>query len=340
MKTRAGCLLLALVSLPARPLGAQPSATGQAIAETLFQEARRLMVAGQFAEACPKLEESQRLDPGDGTRITLAQCYERTGRLSAAWLIYTELAAGSSTPRPEPMVRTARERLARIDRALARVVLRVPASLSALDGVVVRLDGVALGAAVMGVPVPVDPGRHEVTASAPHHVSWTVSFEAVASQAITFDVPALAPEPPPPPPASVAPPTSAAPPVSVAAPVRPPPAVASTGSQRTGAYVVAGVGAASVVTGLLFGLKSLLDHRESDRLCPQSPCTDARGVERSEAAVRAGNVSTVLVGAGLAGVGVGAVLWLTAPTPSAGQARWLSPVLGAHGGGVQLGGSF
>ena len=86
---------MAAMSGPARAIAAMlmcglvATATAQPTeavkrADALFQEGRRLLDAGDATAACPKFEESQRLDPGLGTLLNLADCYERTSRLALA----------------------------------------------------------------------------------------------------------------------------------------------------------------------------------------------------------------------------------------------------------------
>src|SRR5579871_5749195 len=71
---------------------AQPSAGNQAAAQTLYDEGRKLMKEQKYAEACPKLEESERIDPSPGTEFHLADCYAHTGRTASAWARFTSLA--------------------------------------------------------------------------------------------------------------------------------------------------------------------------------------------------------------------------------------------------------
>src|SRR5688500_5523674 len=80
---------------------AQASASDKAAAEALFDQGLRLMKQNSFSEACPKLEESNRIDPAVGTLLYLGECYERVGKTASAWATFREaasLATNSSQP--------------------------------------------------------------------------------------------------------------------------------------------------------------------------------------------------------------------------------------------------
>src|SRR5580700_6879370 len=89
-----GAAAVLLVVMSARPAGAQATAQDQAVAQSLYDEAKKLMTANRWPDACPKLEESQRLDPTPVTEFYLADCYERAGRTASAWTTFLDLAAG------------------------------------------------------------------------------------------------------------------------------------------------------------------------------------------------------------------------------------------------------
>ena len=132
------------------------SAGDAAAAEKLFTQARALIDQGRWAEACPKLEESNRLDEAVGTLLNLAACYEHVGKTASAWATYTRVAA---MPTSGVRASFARAHAAALEPQLPKLTIRAPA------GATVRRDGAAVASATFDVPIPVDPGRHVVDAS-------------------------------------------------------------------------------------------------------------------------------------------------------------------------------
>jgi hypothetical protein len=65
-------------------------------AAALFAEGRRLMAAEDYAAACPKLAESQALDPQPDTALDLALCYQGASRIAF------EAARDLARPPPSP----------------------------------------------------------------------------------------------------------------------------------------------------------------------------------------------------------------------------------------------
>src|SRR6476620_2846381 len=97
IRRRAAVVLLALsaTQIARVQAHAQEGGDARAAAQALFDSARTLMAQGNFNDACPKLEESQRLDPGVGTQFNLAVCYEAIGRNASAWSLFLEVAASA-----------------------------------------------------------------------------------------------------------------------------------------------------------------------------------------------------------------------------------------------------
>jgi tetratricopeptide (TPR) repeat protein len=99
--------------LPARPALAQSS--DAAAARAMFEEGRKLVKAGKYAEACPKFEESLKLDRGVGTQFNLADCWERLGRTASAWALFLDVAAVTKAAGQADRERAARDRAAALE---------------------------------------------------------------------------------------------------------------------------------------------------------------------------------------------------------------------------------
>src|SRR5215475_7527661 len=80
-------VMLALALVVPAPARAQSDPEA---AEALFLAGRDLMDKKNYAAACPKFAESDRLDPSSGARINLADCEEKLGHVAAAWRHWQE----------------------------------------------------------------------------------------------------------------------------------------------------------------------------------------------------------------------------------------------------------
>ncbi len=110
MRRSLAALLFAACALCAAPAAA--AGTKVDAAEKLFEEARALLAIGHYHEACAKLESSDALDPGMGTKFNLVRCYELDGRAARAWQMYTTVATLAHDAGQAPREEIARERAA------------------------------------------------------------------------------------------------------------------------------------------------------------------------------------------------------------------------------------
>lgn len=314
-------LLAALACSP--PLRAEPSVADKALADSLFQEGKRLVAAKRYPEACAKLAESQRLDPAPGTRLNLAVCHELEGKTATAWVEFQEALVEARKEGRAERVKLAQTHLAKLEPRLSRLTVVVPEGGRA-SGLAVTRSGAPLPEAAWGVGAPVDPGEHVVAARAPGHRPWEARVVIVDGESKSVTVPALERE------------------ITRPAAAPPPPPVDDTpredgSGRRHLALGAGGLGAVLVIVGASFGLKTFAKQRESDDHCPGGAC-DARGVAASDEAHRAAKVSNVAFGLGAVALGAGAALWLT--STSAPSRAAVSPALGPRSAGVSLGGTF
>src|SRR5580704_14583725 len=94
-----------------------------AAAEVLFAEGRRLVNAGDFANACPKFAESERLDPSVATLLNLGACYEKAGRTASAWATFREAISAAQAAKRDDYLQTAQKRATALEPTLSRIII-------------------------------------------------------------------------------------------------------------------------------------------------------------------------------------------------------------------------
>lgn len=318
------CLAYGSTAFAADPPKAEKDAAPKtggdaAAAQALFYEARQLMKESRFGLACPKLEESLRLDYGIGTEFNLADCHEKMGKLATAWSGFLSVASAAHAAHQNDREKVARERAKALEPRLPKLTIEVAPGDPA--GMEVKRDGVLVGQAAWNMAVPVDPGSHEITATAPGKVTWRGTIATAEQKAAKITVPKLDDAPAPvavKPVVPVAPVTPASPPPDAASTTTftsfPEPIVERPGStQRTIGWIVGGLGVASLGVGAGFGINSLAQRQNAKDHCAANNVCDARGVDYRSAAMKSGDISTVTTIAGAGALLGGIVLVLTAP---------------------------
>jgi hypothetical protein len=322
---------------------AQTTASSDNVAaEALFEDARTLVAAGKYAEACPKFADSERLGPSASTLLNLANCWEKVGRTATAWATYREAASVANATGRKDYLATALRRADGLAPKLARLTVTVVQS---APGLQIKRDGVVVDPAEWGAGIPVDVGSHSVEATAPGRKAWVVAIQVAQDGAqASVAVPALEELPVEAPP--VAPAPVVAPPATSAASA--PPVAETPGSgrgQRVIGAALAGLGVVGLGVGGVFALIAKSKNSDSLGNCsvgvlyndsgylPSGPnsCNTA-GVSERNAALTDGNVATVGLSVGAVALVAGAVLWFTAPHGSAhpeGAASFqIAPTLG------------
>jgi hypothetical protein len=333
-----------------------------AAAESLFDDGKQLMAQDRYAEACPKFEESQKLDPGLGTQFHLADCWQHLGRMASAWALFRSVESQARVLGQAGRVRVAHDRATALEQALSKIVVVPQAEAPGLE---IRRDGIEIGRELWDWPVAVDAGPHVVTATAPNKQAWSTTVDVPPhGNVVTVEVPLLADtegtahkiEP--------TQGTAATAPMAaslasgqsgVTEPM--PPDVAEKnvvkdrgGVQRGVGWFLVGAGVAGLGAGAYFGTKWLEDRSSANTHCVNNVC-DATGLSLRDDAHTEQRYATVFLAAGGGAILLGAVLAATAPSahvvvgeqkvraPSSpsGYAKAnlkIAPILSPYGGGL------
>jgi serine/threonine-protein kinase len=328
-------LILAIVLLSSFPALAQPS---KVVAEQLFNQGRELAKANKWAEACPKFEASLRQDPTLGTKLNLATCYERIGKLASAWAMYRDAAEAAAkagdTRRRDHAKQSADALLPR----LPKLALQAPAS--APEGLVVQRAGAIVDPAELGLEVYVDPGECEVVATAPGHLAFSTKLFLKEGETKTLPLPTLEREqaaPPPPAPDMVKDATTTT--ATSRLELREGPR-----TRKALSAGVATVGLLAVGAGLGFGASASRLFDDAKALCgedlscsPETYDRDKRMVDRARTYA---TTSTLLVSAGGVAIAASAFLYFTSPREQRPASARLVPIATGDSAGLAIAGGF
>jgi hypothetical protein len=306
-------------------------------ADKLFREARTLMGQNKFDAACPKLEQSQKLDPAPGTQYQLAVCYEATGRPATALALFTEVADLAQKAGFKDKEKVARDKASALEPKVPRIIVEVPAS-SRVSGLSISRDGKEVPDSQYNQPILVDPGEYAIAANAPNKKPFDTTV-SVRGEGVRVKVPIVLVDvesfsrrddiPPPPPP--------------------PPPKKSSFGVQRIAGLGMAAVGVGGVAVGAVFGVnaKSTYDKAINNHsLCPTKKACYPDGKKLVDEAQTDALISTIGFIAGGVVLAGGVLMFSLAPSRSAsppnqtGAAVGLVPVVAQGFGGVAAVGQF
>ena len=329
-------LLLVLGALSLSSGGAAQSPA--AMAESLYLDGKRLLDEKKYAEACPKLAESERLEPAGGTELALALCYDEWGKIASAWAAYRDALASARKAGRKDREKASQDAIARLEPLLPKLTVRVASEAAALDGLEVRRDGVVLGKIAWGTPIPVDPGEVRVEALAPGYLPFKTSVTISGPKdEKTILVPPLqrAEVPPTPASASSSPSASTAPTPDPSPSIELPPQGSSL--RKPLGYASLGLGVVGLGLGAYLSSRFFSKKSDADAICPGSTCSDRHAVDLSKQAQTSGILGSVSLAIGFAGVGVGSYLLFFGPAPrSAARPAPSLAVVPLQGGGAAL----
>jgi len=324
----------------------------EALADSLFQEGQAAMRRGQtsglladYKAACDAFTASHKVDPAPGTLINIGQCSEKQNKIGSAWSAFNgaaELALNSKPPQPE----RASAARAEADRLLPRVQKIQLVIKRKYDEIEVKRDGDPLPREGLAFPIIIDVGKHTIEVTAKGKKPATKEFEIKDFKAGGKAVESIE-----------LPPLLDADKPAGGGPDYPPPVVAGDGSgQRTVGIVV---GAAGILALLASGGVFILANSEANKRddfkrkfeaenCLQKPVpltgtckANQEGQKSHNDAAQNDQLIAIITGAGgIVLLGVGAVLFFTAPKNKTTGKPYVVPAASPGYAGAAFGFSF
>ncbi len=315
MKLVAICLGLACAALFAVPAWAEPNEADRATARVLALEAHSALQNKDYATAAERFGRADALVHAPTLVVDWARALQGLGRFVEAHEKYElVLREGVNSSSPKSWLRALEDAKKELDLLKPRlawvtVILKDPP-----DGAV-RIDGVVVPPAAVGVKRAADPGVPEVTVNAPGYEAFkqTVTVGPGEEKSIEVSLKKL--------------PEATSTPVAATTDAYRPRQTSDT--RRILSYVAFGLGGAGLVTGGITGSLALRKRSDLKSDCVGGVCPSS-SKKKIDSYHLYGTISGAGFAVGLAGLGTGLVLLLTEPkadeTASAGL--HVRPLLG------------
>jgi hypothetical protein len=313
--------ILAMSTVAIAPAAqAQPTAK----ADALFAEGRALLDAGKYKEACAKFEASLVEADALGTRLNLALCMEKRGRIYTAVVKFDDTAARADRAGQTDSARVAREHADALRPRIPVLELTIADPVPG-QHVVLRRAGDPDRQIDARRPVPVDPTDpndpadvYLVVAEADGHAAFTSPPITIpeGTKSTPVAIPALTPL------------------TGDDGAPRPP---GGRGSNRRIYGIITGALGAAAIAGSAIWAASEKSSVEDACDADPSLCVDGYSGAAADHYDRLRYGATTVFAVGVAALGAGAYLFFTAPS---GDEPRIVPTASADGAGVTVLGRF
>jgi hypothetical protein len=138
-------------------------------ADTLFNEGRALLDQGKYVEACAKFEASLKLSDALGTRLNIALCMEKRNKIQTAKVLYEEAEKRAQAENQVDFAKVAREHIDALSPRIPRIAVQISSPVPGQRTVIKR------------------PGSPDIEASATDKVSVDPTDSTNASDRVTVE---------------------------------------------------------------------------------------------------------------------------------------------------------
>jgi tetratricopeptide (TPR) repeat protein len=257
-------------------------------ADKLFTEALALRDSNPVA-ACEKFEQALGFNPqAIGTRLNVALCDERLGRIASAADKFAEVADRARDQNLGEFLRAAEEHLAVLTPEIPHLTITfveppIAETKLLIDDRVIPIDKLQ-----QAPRLAIDPGDRVITVTAPGRVAFKTTLRIAKRDDKPLEIPPLAKS-------------------------------VIKSSRRTIGKITVAAGTLTVGTGIVLGLVARSHYnKEFSGLMPHcnsetKACTD-EGISAVQSARTLANVSTAVTVVGFGAIAVGAYLWLRSPS--------------------------